>query len=151
MAAAFDGDTAMPSTFLAMRSLHDLDLLLAAAMLAGTDIEALDRAGEFLLRLLAAAPRLVEERVVHVLGHERENVLLGLGIGVVTHGEDCNRCNRRHRSSFLSIVYLPCLMDGSDGTRMSVPPTPADPIEQNRENDDDADEQYPASCCRRRP
>src|SRR6185295_6238196 len=44
-------------------------------------------------------------------------------------------------NSFLSI-RIPPLLDGwADGTRMSVPPTPADPIEKNRENDDDADEQ----------
>src|SRR6185295_5156290 len=73
----------------------DLDLLFAAAMLARTDIEALDRAGEFLFRLLAAGQRLVEERVVHILGNEGENVFFRRGIGVVTHGEDCNRCNRR--------------------------------------------------------
>src|SRR5204862_4963121 len=44
-------------------------------------------------------------------------------------------------SSFLSICVPPLLDGWVDGTRMSVPPTPADPIEQNRENDDDADEQ----------
>ena len=46
MAAALDGLTAMPSTFLAIRSLHDLDLLLAAAMLAGADVQALELAAE---------------------------------------------------------------------------------------------------------
>ena len=35
IAAAFDGDTAMPSTFLAIRSFDDLHLLVAAAVLAG--------------------------------------------------------------------------------------------------------------------
>ena len=38
IAAALAGDTAMPSTFLATRSWHDLHLLLAAAVLAGADI-----------------------------------------------------------------------------------------------------------------
>ena len=55
----------------------DLHLLLAAAVLAGADILALELARELLLGLLAAVAGLVEERVVHVLRHERERVLLG--------------------------------------------------------------------------
>ena len=54
----------------------DLRLLVAAAVLAGADVEALDRAVELLLGLLAAGERLVEERVVGVLRHEREGVFL---------------------------------------------------------------------------
>ena len=41
IAAALDGDTAMPSTFLATRSCTIVHLLVAAAMLAGADIHAL--------------------------------------------------------------------------------------------------------------
>ncbi len=66
----------------------DLCLLVAAAVLAGTDIEAFDRAVEFLLGLLAASQRLVEEWVVGVLGYQREGVFLIGRIGSV-------RCSRR--------------------------------------------------------
>ena len=50
----------------------DLRLLVAAAVLSGADVEALDRAFEFLLRLLAAGERLVVEGIVGALGHEGE-------------------------------------------------------------------------------
>ena len=56
--------------------LHDLHLLVAAAMLAGADIHAFEGAVGFRFGLLAAVARLVEERVVHVLRHQREDELL---------------------------------------------------------------------------
>ena len=52
----------------------DLRFLVAAAVLAGADVEALDRAVEFLFRLLAAGEGLVKERIVGVLGHQRERI-----------------------------------------------------------------------------
>ena len=55
---------------------HDLGLLVAAAMFARADVEALDRALQLPLGLLAAGQRLVVERVVHALGHQREGHLL---------------------------------------------------------------------------
>ena len=58
----------------------NLNLLLAAAMLAGSDVQAFDGASQLLLGLLAAVARLVEERVVHVLRHQSEDILrLGAG------------------------------------------------------------------------
>ena len=56
---------------------HDLGFLVAAAVLAGADIEALHRALELGLGLLAARQRLIEERVVGVLGHERKRIGVG--------------------------------------------------------------------------
>ena len=55
-----------------------MDLLVTAAMLARTDIEALDRTVRFLLGFLAAVPGLIEERVIHVLRNKCEGVLLSL-------------------------------------------------------------------------
>ena len=45
-----------------------LQLLLAAAVLAGADVAAFDRAAELLLGLLAAVAGLVEERLFTFLG-----------------------------------------------------------------------------------
>ena len=42
IAGALDGETAMPSTFLVIEVVHDLHLLVAAAMFARADVEALD-------------------------------------------------------------------------------------------------------------
>ena len=56
---------------------HDLRFLVAAAVLARSDIEALHRALELGFGLLAAGQRLIEERVVGVLRHERERVRVG--------------------------------------------------------------------------
>ena len=55
----------------------DLRFLVAAAMFARPDVQALDRAGELLLRLLATGKRLVEEGVIGVLWHERKSVGVG--------------------------------------------------------------------------
>src|SRR5215475_1697100 len=44
-------------------------------------------------------------------------------------------------SSFLSIFSPPLLGEGVGLTRVSVPPTAADPVKEDRENDDDADEE----------
>ena len=60
--------------------LDDRDLFVTAAMLAGADVHALESAVGFGFGLLAAVAGLVEERVVHVLRHKREDVLrLGAG------------------------------------------------------------------------
>jgi len=74
--------------------LHDLDLFVAAAVLAGADIHAFKGAVGFSLGLLAAITGLVEERVVHVLGNQREGELrLGPDGG---HGKrpKGNRCGQ---------------------------------------------------------
>jgi hypothetical protein len=55
---------------------HNLHLLVTAAMLAGADIEAFERAIGLRLGLLAAVARLVEERIVGVLRHERKRQLV---------------------------------------------------------------------------
>ena len=68
----------MPSTPLGDQVEHDLDLLLAAAMLAGADIFALELAAELGLGLHAAVAGLIEERIVHVLRHQRERELVRL-------------------------------------------------------------------------
>ena len=52
----------------------DLRFLVAAAVLARPDVEALHRALQFRFGLLAAGERLIEERIVGVLRHERERV-----------------------------------------------------------------------------
>ena len=70
----------------------DLDLLLAAAMLARADILALELAAELALGLHAAVAGLVEERVVHVLRHQREGELLRAGGG---HAAECAEHGRR--------------------------------------------------------
>ena len=62
--------------------LDDLHLLLLGRV-GRADEQALD-AADFLRRLHAAVARLVEERIVHRLRHEREHLVLGLG----RHGLD---------------------------------------------------------------
>ena len=71
----------------------DLRFLVAAAMFAGADVEALDRAVELLLRLLAAGERLVEERIVGVLRHQRE----GVGLGGSRRGRNGQQGARRRQ------------------------------------------------------
>ena len=79
MDAAFEGETAMPSTPDCDQVIDHLQLLLAAAVLAGADVAAFDRAAELLLGLLATVAGLIEERVVHVLRHQREGVVRSAG------------------------------------------------------------------------
>ena len=62
---------------------HDLRFLVAAAVFARPDVEALDRALQFGFRLLAAGESLIEERIVGILRHERERV--GLRGGCRSH------------------------------------------------------------------
>ena len=79
-AAALDGDDGDAVHLLGDEILHDLHLLVAAAVLAGADIHAFEGAVRFRFGLLAAVARLIEERVVHVLRHQSEDVLrLGAG------------------------------------------------------------------------
>ena len=52
----------------------DLRFLVAAAVFARADVEALDGALQLLFRLLAAGEGLIEERIVGVLRHERERI-----------------------------------------------------------------------------
>jgi hypothetical protein len=93
MAGALDGDTAMPFTFLGDEVLHHLHLLLAAAVLARSDVVALDLAAELLLGLLATVARLIEERIVHVLRHQGE-CHLALGAGEAGQAYDSDRSRR---------------------------------------------------------
>ena len=69
---------------------------IAAAVFPGADVEALDGAGELLLRLPAAVARLVEEGVVHVLRHEREHVFL-LRLSLVAREGERGGGERDHR------------------------------------------------------
>ena len=79
---------------------HDLDLLLAAAMLAGADILALELAAGLGLGLLAAVAGLVEERVVHVLRHEREGQFSAACAGAMpARRRDAQRMPCRSKSS----------------------------------------------------
>src|SRR4029079_5032298 len=58
-----------------------LDLLFATSVLTGSDIQTLNRTVELLLRLFATIPRLIEERVIHVLGNQSECIFFALGLG----------------------------------------------------------------------
>lgn len=71
----------------------DLNLLIAAAMLAGPDIDALDGAGELLLGFLAPVTGLIEKRVVHVFRYERERVFLPLRLSAGTHRKKGRSCD----------------------------------------------------------
>jgi hypothetical protein len=63
---------------------YDLRLFVAAAMLARSDVQALDGALEFGFRFLASDKRLIEDGVVGVLRHERE----GVGISSLRRSRD---------------------------------------------------------------
>ncbi len=89
--------------------LHDLHLLVAAAMLAGADIHALERAVRFRLGLLAAVAGLVEERVVHVLRHQREDELR-LSAGMANEPSSPPKATAvRQKSAFFIVCLLPGL------------------------------------------
>ncbi len=70
----------MPSDTLGDQVGDHLCFFVAAAVFAGTDIEAFDLASQFLLGLLTAELGLIEEGVVGVLRHEGESVDLVRGL-----------------------------------------------------------------------
>ena len=91
MAAAFDGATAMPSTFLATRSCTMANLLIATAVFAGSDVHCIQKAPfDSGFGLLAAITGLVKEWVVHVLRHEGKGELC---LSARSNGCERTQCN----------------------------------------------------------
>jgi hypothetical protein len=123
----------------------DLHLLVAAAVLAGADVEALDCALQLCLGLLAAVAGLVEERVVGVLRHQREDVFLVRGVTVMCPERERDRDRRGthqyllHLASFLVFAVSVSVSNVATPATL-LPPLSADPLQQNRENDEATDE-----------
>ena len=106
IAAAFDGRYGDAVDLLGDQVVDDLHLLVAPAMLAGSDVQAFDGASSSFSAFLQPSRAWSKNGLFVFFGHQGEHILLGLCVGALGHGEDGRRRYRRRSTAFQSWRFL---------------------------------------------